>query len=158
MIYNREELEKRFENHCANTDDCSTCKAENLLCEMWNTNDAPDWLLCDTCKAIGVIGLDDSIRPHEESDVRDSVERTMIGAGKGVPCTSSNNVDRPDHYNGVECIDTMVSAFGIEAVREFCVCNAFKYLFRHKKKNGIEDLKKAKWYLDWLLEEVEDDG
>lgn len=58
-------------------------------------------------------------------------------------------VSRPRHYaeGGVECIDAMESAFGKEAVMDFCICNAFKYLFRHKRKNGQEDIEKAKWYL-----------
>lgn len=57
-------------------------------------------------------------------------------------------VNHPSHYTsgGVECIDAMESAFGKEAVYWFCVCNAFKYVWRHKKKNGVEDLKKAQWY------------
>ena len=57
-------------------------------------------------------------------------------------------VNHPSHYTsgGIECIDAMESAFGKEAVYWFCVCNAFKYVWRHKKKNGVEDLKKAQWY------------
>lgn len=61
----------------------------------------------------------------------------------------TNNVDHPSHYThgGIECIDAMLSAFGKEAVANFCMCNCFKYLWRHKYKNGIEDLQKADWYL-----------
>lgn len=61
----------------------------------------------------------------------------------------TNNVDHPSHYNqgGIECIDAMVSAFGKEAVSNFCICNAFKYVWRTKQKNGIEDVDKAVWYL-----------
>ena len=57
-------------------------------------------------------------------------------------------VNHPSHYTsgGFECIDAMESAFGKEAVYWFCVCNAFKYVWRHNKKNGVEDLKKAQWY------------
>lgn len=61
----------------------------------------------------------------------------------------TNNVDHPSHYSqgDIECIDAMLSAFGKEAVANFCMCNCFKYLWRHKCKNGIEDLQKADWYL-----------
>ena len=66
-----------------------------------------------------------------------------------------SNVDHPEHYNAgeVECID------GIEAATEslsgfegFCAGNAIKYLWRWKHKGGVEDLEKAKWYIDKLIE------
>lgn len=41
----------------------------------------------------------------------------------------------------------MLETQGIEAVKNFCICNAFKYLYRHGKKNGLEDVKKAEWYV-----------
>ena len=62
-----------------------------------------------------------------------------------------DNVNHPAHYEGntsLECIDVMEIAFGAEAVGNFCLCNAFKYLWRYKHKGGVEDVKKAKWYLD----------
>lgn len=63
----------------------------------------------------------------------------------------SDNVNHPAHYErstSIECIETMEAMFGSQAVYDFCVCNAFKYIWRHKNKNGFEDLEKAKWYLD----------
>lgn len=60
----------------------------------------------------------------------------------------------PTHYTrgGVECIDAIESATvdkrGIEAV---CTANVIKYLWRYEAKNGIEDVKKARWYLERLL-------
>lgn len=67
-------------------------------------------------------------------------------------------VNHPAHYTsgGIECIDAMQAAFGAEVVKDFCLCNAFKYLWRHRSKNGVEDLKKARWYLNRLIEEVEE--
>lgn len=58
-------------------------------------------------------------------------------------------VNRPEHYANtkVECIDAMEEVFGIEAVKHFCLCNAFKYHWRAKDKNGAEDLEKADWYM-----------
>ena len=55
----------------------------------------------------------------------------------------------PNHYQGTKCIEFMTVALGDKAVYDFCVCNAFKYLWRFKDKNGEEDIKKAKWYLDY---------
>lgn len=70
-------------------------------------------------------------------------------------------VNHPNHYTqgGVECIDAIAAATeelsGIEAV---CTANAIKYLWRWKLKNGVQDLEKARWYIDRLisLQEEED--
>lgn len=63
------------------------------------------------------------------------------------------NVNHPDHYQGKnECIDVMVAMFGKEAVKHFCMCNAYKYRFRANKKNGEEDIEKAEWYESKLIE------
>lgn len=69
-------------------------------------------------------------------------------------------VNHPSHYETgkYECIDVMEEVFGREAVESFCVCNAFKYLYRHKRKNRLEDLKKARWYLDRVIESKEEHG
>ena len=56
----------------------------------------------------------------------------------------------PDHYKketSLECIESMEIIFGIDAVFNFCMCNAWKYIWRWKNKNGEEDLKKANWYI-----------
>ena len=45
-------------------------------------------------------------------------------------------------------IEVMEEALGVDAVKSFCLCNAFKYLYRHERKNGDEDVRKAKWYLN----------
>lgn len=61
-----------------------------------------------------------------------------------------DNVNHPKHYEGstsLECIEVMELAFGKMAVCDFCICNAFKYLWRYKNKNGVEDLNKAHWYI-----------
>lgn len=46
-------------------------------------------------------------------------------------------VNHPSHYEtgSFECIDVMLETQGKEAVMDFCICNAFKYLYRHKR-NG----------------------
>ena len=64
-------------------------------------------------------------------------------------------VQSPKHYNqgGIEAIDAMISAFGKDAVKEFCKINAFKYLWRLGHKDAEEqEIGKIKWYLDKYLE------
>lgn len=70
-----------------------------------------------------------------------------------------DNVNHPSHYETgkFECIDVMLETQGKEAVQDFCVCNAFKYLYRHGNKNGLEDIKKAIWYLNKYVELEEDE-
>lgn len=70
-------------------------------------------------------------------------------------------VNYPAHYkaqNGMETID-VIEAFtadlsGLEAV---CTANAIKYLCRWKHKNGVEDLRKAAWYINKLVEKLKED-
>ena len=63
-----------------------------------------------------------------------------------------DNVNHPKHYQGKhECIDEMIAMFGVEAVKGFCKCNAYKYRYRADRKNGAEDIKKAEWYVDYLM-------
>lgn len=65
----------------------------------------------------------------------------------------SNAVNHPKHYQGNhECIDEMISLFGLDAVIGFCKCNVYKYRYRADRKNGYEDIEKADWYMDKLME------
>ena len=63
-------------------------------------------------------------------------------------------INHPDRYNsnGYECIDVMQAIFGLEAVKNFCKLNAFKYIWRADKKGHNEDCKKAIWYLNKYIE------
>lgn len=67
-----------------------------------------------------------------------------------------NAVNHPDHYNAgkIECIDAIKSAVtGLDPFDAFCAGNAIKYIWRHKHKGSLEDIKKAIWYLNFLMEE-----
>lgn len=84
--------------------------------------------------------------------------RTILNKYKSkVVKVVKDNVNHPSHYTqgAIECIDAIKEAtkglFGIEAV---CTGNIIKYVWRWKFKNGVEDLRKARWYLDRLIEEV----
>lgn len=63
-------------------------------------------------------------------------------------------VNHPKYYNtaSIECIKLMLELYGTEAVKYFCKCNALKYLYRADNKNGLEDIKKAAWYLNKIVE------
>ena len=69
---------------------------------------------------------------------------------------NKEKVNHPDHYNSgkYEVMDVITDAGYGEG---FCLGNALKYILRAKhKENYVEDLKKAKWYLEYMIERVED--
>ena len=70
----------------------------------------------------------------------------------------TQKVDHPDHYQGdYECIDLMREIYGDEAVRHFCICNAYKYRFRAGKKQteaAEDDIAKAEWYERYVMEKI----
>ena len=70
----------------------------------------------------------------------------------------SDMVNHPAHYTagGIECIDALKAAtVGLEGIQAVCTANAIKYLWRWKYKNGVEDLKKAIWYINHLIAELD---
>jgi len=71
----------------------------------------------------------------------------------------NDNVEHPSHYckGKYESIEVMTEVFGTEAVKSFALLNAFKYIWRADKKNGIEDIRKAAWYLRKYLELTEEE-
>ena len=67
-------------------------------------------------------------------------------------------VTRPAHYTAgkIECIDAIEAATaGLEGIEAVCIGNVIKYAWRWKWKNGIEDLRKARRYLDILIAKLE---
>lgn len=59
-------------------------------------------------------------------------------------------INHPKHYcreGGMECLEEMELVFGINAVRTFCLLNAWKYRYRAADKNGAQDLAKSDWYM-----------
>lgn len=89
----------------------------------------------------------DTERPHE-ADAR------MLDAQIAADISAIN----PSHYRAgnVECIEALASATinkrGIESV---CTANIIKYLWRYEQKNGATDVRKAQWYLNRLIAELE---
>lgn len=73
--------------------------------------------------------------------------------------TNADNVNHPTHYNesGIECIEAIRASLGHE-FPAYCKGNVMKYLWRYQYKNGIEDLKKAQVYLNWMVEYLEENS
>jgi len=73
---------------------------------------------------------------------------------------SYDPVNKPAHYNlsgGIECIDYIKQVLGTDGFIAYCHGNMIKYQHRHKyKTNPVEDMKKAQWYLNKMLETMKE--
>lgn len=72
----------------------------------------------------------------------------------------SDVVNHPDHYcqGGIECIEAIKASMSFDAFCGYLKGNNIKYLWRYEHKSKrVEDLKKAQWYQNRLIKEVEDD-
>jgi hypothetical protein len=67
-----------------------------------------------------------------------------------------DDVSSPAHYNkgSIECIEAIEAASTKEEFEGYLRSNVIKYIWRFRYKDNIKDLKKAKWYLEKLIEEV----
>ena len=88
--------------------------------------------------------------------MKDSIIDGIVGAEQKIK--ENAIINHPSHYQGdYECIDLMREIYGDEAVRHFCICNAYKYRFRAGAKqteSAHDDIKKAEWYEKYIMEKV----
>lgn len=124
----RDEMVRTLDKFCDNQEDCSCCLLEKFS---------------DAC----------NFNRWSDDKLAIAYEEVKMDGG------STDMVNHPKHYTqgGIECIDALKAATvgkrGIEAV---CVANVIKYLWRYEEKNGIEDVRKAKFYIERLLMELEE--
>ena len=149
----RSEKEETLNFYCNNIDDCDNCELMKKYDR--DTSEFTDQYSCIFHKMSDDM-LNKCYNWYKELDPADCEN------AEDICCDKESNVDmvnHPSHYTqgGIECIDALkaatVSKTGIEAV---CTANAIKYLWRYEEKNGIEDVKKARWYIDRLIKELEE--
>lgn len=70
---------------------------------------------------------------------------------------TNDAVQHPSHYTrgGIECIDAIKASMTADGFCDYCKGNIIKYIWRWRSKGGAEDLKKARVYLDWLIQSAE---
>lgn len=104
-----------------------------------------DSTTCSKCKLRPFVGRENCYSEGADVDRNYSIIF-------GDPRESTSGVNHPAHYAGekYECIEVMLEVFGADAVKHFCLLNAFKYLWRCGKKHEspYEDIAKAIWYLE----------
>ena len=94
------------------------------------------------------INMVDKIGPRYPEQLELNLESS------GTMHTKHDPVNHPKHYTQgkIECIDALASAtMGLSGIEAVCTASAIKYLWRWKHKNGVEDLRKARWYIDQLI-------
>ena len=81
------------------------------------------------------------------------IEYMKMMAEKERQMEKKDMVNSPEHYNkaGIETIDAL-EAMLTDGFDYYLQGNIVKYLWRYRYKNGVEDLKKAQWYLNKLIE------
>ena len=130
-----------------------------LVCNNFCVNAGP----CGNCAAKDVTqsGADCNFDDFSDSLLDKYIEAFTFKNNDGIPETDPVH---PNHYmlpGGMQVIDVEVAMFGREWVMHHCICTAVEYLLRHRQKNGDEDVKKAKWWIEeWakLKEDDEDDA
>lgn len=120
--------------------DCAEKTAEgNVICHQDEDEDDEEDECDGDCENCDLGGLSEDNKDDTQQDEQPSASRYEY-------------VDGPAHYNGTECIENMRKLYGDEAVRWFCICNAYKYRFRLGNKPGVsaeQDEEKAYWYEDY---------
>ena len=150
---NRSKKEEILNFYCNSVDDCDNC-------ELMKKYDKDTIEFIDQYSCIFHKMSDDMLNKcynwYKELDLASCENAQDSCCNKEL---NADMVNHPSHYTqgGIECIDALkaatVSKTGIEAV---CTANAIKYLWRYEEKNGIEDVKKARWYIDRLIKELEE--
>jgi hypothetical protein len=89
---------------------------------------------------------------RKKMEDKSKVPNYLSGKGK------KDVVNNPPHYNmaGIETIDA-IQAMTDKGFEYYLQGNIMKYLWRYRYKNGVEDLRKAQWYLNKLIS-IQDDG
>ena len=66
---------------------------------------------------------------------------------------TNDAVQHPSHYTqgGIECIEAIRASMTADGFCDYCKGNIIKYIWRWRDKGGVEDLRKASVYLDWLI-------
>lgn len=122
---------------------------------QWFNEVSKKWMDCSDL--VGADGFENVLWQREKESLNDKVasaEEFRKHLTADLPEFKHDVVNHPSHYtNGdIECIDAIQASMSIEAFAGFLKGNIIKYMWRYEHKNGIEDLKKAQWYQNKLIE------
>ena len=147
------ELRKRMDELCKGYgESCTGCP-----CQDFDVCNSAEEDLTDEDYVKGIEALESHEKSKVGKSIGDGAKALLHATHEPAHGSEYDVVCRPQHYasTSIECIDAMRETQGDEAVKHFCECNAFKYLWRHNSKNGDEDVRKASWYLNKAVEIME---
>lgn len=151
----RDEMVRTLVKFCDECNGCDVCLLEkfygSVICDFDEWSDSKLAVAYDHVYKNGEARLD--------GNHIDTTPHAKLPKKATESWNKPDMVNHPQHYTqgGIECIDALKAATvgkrGIEAV---CVANVIKYCWRYEAKNGIEDVRKAKFYIERLLKELEE--
>ena len=134
-------------------------RCANINCEDCPFSHDNTTLTIDSCGELyaiankGVIETDEKLL-QSANDFLEMCRETGALIGEGT--VAEDKIKSPSHYKleGLNCetIDVVKARLGKEGFKAFCIGNVIKYVLRAEKKNGLEDYKKSRQYLDWIIE------
>ena len=128
-----------------------------------------------TCKGCRLCGPNDSCRWYHDNDKStedcywflvnegliskpEQPEINFVKVERNDEVEPTNDaVQHPSHYTqgGIECIDAIRASMTAGGFADYCKGNIIKYIWRWRDKGGVEDLRKASVYLNWLINAAE---
>lgn len=125
----------------------SDCEIRRRICEEQGHHPEECAEKFEECRKMSI----DEATPKEW----DKASKTAVGK-LFHPQDQPNPVTQPDHYNkgAIEAIEAIKASMHPQEYKGYLKGNCLKYLWRYEYKNGVEDLRKARVYLDWLIKEV----
>lgn len=128
---------------------CAGIECEN--CPFSEENSTLNIENCSDIYSLADIGFGE-----EDEKLLQSAKEFLVMCEK-----DEDKIKSPNHYKleGLNCetIDVVKARLGKEGFKAFCIGNVIKYVLRAEKKNGLEDYKKSKQYLEWIIEGEEND-
>jgi len=138
---------------------CLNCNSENMGINSATTYPDSFVYKCSDCGRYSKL----TVYPELDTSSLKSEKELEEGLQRIADITANSsavkdNINSPSHYTQgkYETIDVVRDVLGPEKFEGHCVGNILKYVFRYPYKNGIEDLKKAEKYLEWLIETKEE--
>lgn len=144
-------------NTFVSPDICRSCSRINRNNCIPNSNEycvdhTPDYL--DTGATVSS-SAEDASNETAAKIILNRPSYTPVGEVPAI--TKLDMVNHPNHYTqgGIECIKAIEASMPSEGFQDYCKGNVLKYVWRFRQKNGLEDLKKARVYLNWMIESLE---
>lgn len=130
------------------------------IVEVVNNNSLHGFAHGQIVEIVSIIKLPSEGYGYKAKDEKDTwlvVEGDISDRTFDPPSQKPDMVNSPAHYgNGkIECIEYIEDFLTTEEYVGYLRGNIAKYLHRFRYKNGVEDLKKAEWYLNRLSEVME---